>query len=43
MSLQLWDLFVDGFLAWNAYFCYFLLDVLHHFVMMAIASFIPLV
>ena len=27
--------FVDGFLAWIACFCYFLLDVLHQFVMMA--------
>ena len=33
---------VDGFLAWFACFCCFLLDVLHQFVMMAIASLSPL-
>jgi len=34
---------VDGFLACVACFCYVLLDVLHHFVMVAIASLITFV
>ena len=36
------DSLVDGFLAWFACFCYFLLDVLHQYVIMAIASLSPL-
>ena len=42
LSFTFWYPYVDGFLAWLACYCEILLDVLHQFVMMAIASLSPL-